>query len=127
MAPPGREVILGVKRDATFGPLIMVGLGGVDVEVLKDVVLSPVPLLGERQALDMLARLRGAPLLDAHRGMPASDIDALAKLMVQLSHFAADLADQVAEVDLNPVIVHARGKGVSVVDALIVKPVSAAA
>jgi acetate---CoA ligase (ADP-forming) len=121
MAPPGREVILGVKRDATFGPLVMVGLGGVDVEVLKDVVLSPVPLLGEREALDMLARLKGAPLLHAHRGMPASDIDALASLMVRLSHFAADLADQVAEIDLNPVIVHARGKGVSVVDALIVK------
>jgi acetate---CoA ligase (ADP-forming) len=123
MAPPGREVILGVKRDATFGPLVMAGLGGVDVEVLKDVVLSPVPLRDDRQARDMLARLRGAPLLDAHRGMPAADIDALADLMVRLSRLAADLVDQVAEIDLNPVIVHGQGKGVSVVDALIVKRV----
>jgi acyl-CoA synthetase (NDP forming) len=120
MAPPGREMILGVKRDATFGPLLMVGLGGVHVEVLKDVALSPVPLtLGE--ARELLARLKGARLLEAHRGTPPADIDALADLMVRLSHFAADHADAIAEIDLNPVLVHERGKGVSVVDALIVK------
>ena len=69
----------------------------------------------------MLARLKGAPLLDAHRGAPAADIDALVELMVRLSQFAADHADTIAEIDLNPVLVHERGKGVSVVDALIVK------
>ena len=120
MAPPGREVILGVKRDATFGPLLMVGLGGVQVEILKDVALSPVPL-GASEARDLLARLKGAPLLDAHRGTPPGDVDALVELMVRLSQFAADHADAIAEIDLNPVLVHARGKGVSVVDALIVK------
>jgi len=120
MAPPGREVIIGIKRDATFGPMLMVGLGGVQVEILKDVALSPVPL-GASEARELLARLKGAPLLDAHRGLPAADIDALAELMVRLSHFAADHADAIAEIDLNPVLVHPRGKGVSVVDALIVK------
>jgi len=120
MAPPGREVILGIKRDATFGPLLMVGLGGVQVEILKDVALSPVPL-GASEARELLARLKGAALLDAHRGKPPADVDALVELMVRLSHFAADHAEVVAEIDLNPILVHAHGKGVSVVDALIVK------
>src|SRR6185295_8240580 len=87
MALPGREVILGIKRDATFGPMLMVGLGGVQVEVLKDVALAPVPL-GHGEARDLLARLKGAPLLDAHRGAPPADVDALVELMVRLSQFA---------------------------------------
>ena len=120
MAAAGREIILGVKRDATFGPLLMVGLGGVAVEVLKDVALAPVPL-SQSEARAMLARLKGAALLDAHRGAPAADVDALVDLMVRLGSFAADHAETIAEIDLNPVLVHAHGKGVSVVDALIVK------
>jgi acyl-CoA synthetase (NDP forming) len=121
MAPPGREVILGIKRDATFGPLLMVGLGGIHVEVLRDVLLAPVPL-NKQQAHDLLARLKGSRLLGAYRGAPASDIDALARLMAGLATFAADHADHIAEIDLNPVLVHERGKGVSVVDALIIRP-----
>ena len=117
---PGREIILGVKRDATFGPLLMVGLGGVAVEVLKDVALAPVPLEPRRGARHACPA-EGAALLEAHRGAPAADVDALVDLMVRLSRFAADHADTVAEVDLNPVLVHARGNSVSVVDALIVK------
>jgi acetate---CoA ligase (ADP-forming) len=120
MAPPGREVILGVKRDATFGPLLMVGLGGIEVEVLKDVALAPVPL-APGEARELLARLKGAALLEAHRGKPPADVDTLVELMVRLSHFAADHADAIAEIDLNPVLVHEQGKGASVVDALIVK------
>jgi acetyl-CoA synthetase len=120
MAPPGRELIVGIKRDPTFGPMLMVGLGGVAVEVLRDVALAPVPL-APSEARAMLARLKGAALLDAHRGAPPADTDALVELMVQLSQFAADHADTIKEIDLNPVLVHARGKGVSVVDALIVK------
>ena len=69
----------------------------------------------------MLARLKGAQLLDAHRGAPAGDVEALVDLMVRLGTFASDHADAIAEIDLNPVLVHAHGKGVSVVDALIVK------
>ncbi len=120
MAPPGREVILGVNRDATWGPLLMVGLGGVLVEALGDVVLAPVPL-DRAAAAALLDRLKGAAILGPYRGMPSADADALIDLIARLSHFAADHADDIAEIDLNPVIVHAKGDGVSIVDALIVK------
>ena len=118
MAPPGREILLGVKCDPTFGPLLMVGLGGVSAEALNDVVLRPVPL-AERDARAMLRRLKGARLLDAHRGAPAADVDALVDIMVRLASFASDHAAAIAEIDLNPVIVHPNGAGATVVDALI--------
>ena len=120
MARPGREVILGVKRDERWGPLLMVGLGGTLVEALGDIALAPVPLDRE-QAHALLAHLKGAAIFGAWRGMPEADTEALAGAMVKLAQFAADHADDVAEIDLNPVIVHAKGEGVSVVDALIVK------
>ena len=120
MAPPGREVILGISRDATWGPLLMVGLGGVLVEALGDVALAPVPL-DQAAAHRLINRLKARAVLGPHRGTPPADVDALIELMVRLSHFAADHADEIAEIDLNPVIVHAQGKGVSIVDALIVK------
>ena len=120
MAPPGREVILGVNRDPDWGPLLMVGLGGVLVEALGDVALAPVPL-DHAGARALLGRLKGAAVLGAFRGAPPADTDALVELMVRLSQFAADHADDIAEIDLNPVIVHAKGQGVSLVDALIVK------
>ncbi|MGC1694865.1 MAG: acetate--CoA ligase family protein [Pseudolabrys sp.] len=120
MAPPGREVILGINRDPTWGPLLMVGLGGVLVEALGDIALAPVPL-DRAGAYALLGRLKGASVLGAYRGAPEADTDALIELMVRLSHFAADHADEIAEIDLNPVIVHAKGQGISVVDALIVK------
>ncbi len=120
MAPPGREVILGVSRDPVWGPLLMVGLGGVLVEALGDVALAPVPLdLTAARAL--IGRLKGSAVLGPFRGGPAADTDALSELIVRLSHFAADHADEIAEIDLNPVIVHEKGQGVSIVDALIVK------
>lgn len=120
MAPPGREVILGINRDPTWGPLLMVGLGGVLVETLGDVALAPVPL-DRAAAAALLGRLKGAAIFGPYRGAPEADIDALIDMMVRLSHFAADRADDIAEIDLNPVIVHAKGRGVSIVDALIVK------
>ena len=119
MAQPGQEIILGVSRDDAFGPLLMVGLGGVHVEVLKDVAYSPVPI-GAAEAHALLRRLKGFPLLTGLRGAPPADIDALVDVIVKLSRFAADTADTVSEVDLNPVLVHPEGKGVSVVDALII-------
>ncbi len=120
MAPPGREVILGVNRDPQWGPLLMVGLGGVLVEALGDVALAPVPL-DHAAARALLGRLKGAQVLGAFRGSPPADTDTLIELIVRLSLFAADYADEIAEIDLNPVIVHAKGQGVSIVDALIVK------
>lgn len=120
MAAPGREVTLGVNRDATWGLLLMVGLGGVLVEGLVDVALAPVPL-DHAAARQLLSRLKGASILGPLRGAPPADIDALIELIVRLSHFAADHADEIAEIDLNPVIVHAAGQGVSPVDILIVK------
>ena len=98
----------------------MVGLGGVLVEALGDVALAPVPL-DHAAARALLGRLKGAQVLGPFRGAPAADTEALIELIVRLSHFAADHADEIAEIDLNPVIVHAKGQGVSIVDALIVK------
>ena len=120
MAPPGREVILGINRDDHWGPLLMVGLGGVLVEALGDVQLAPVPI-DHAAARAMLGRLKAAQILGPWRGRPEADTDALVDLMVRLSHFAADHADDIAEIDLNPVIVHDKGDGLSIVDALIVK------
>jgi acetate---CoA ligase (ADP-forming) len=120
MAPPGREVIVGVNRDPTWGLLLMVGLGGVLVDALGDVALAPVPLDAAR-ARALIGRLKGAAIFGPYRNMPPADIAALTDLMVRLSQFSADHADEIAEIDLNPVIVHARGDGVSVVDALIVR------
>ena len=120
MVPRGQEMILGVTRDPVFGPMLMVGLGGIHVEVLKDVAFAPVPLDAE-EALALIGELKGAALLDGVRGAKPADTTALAELMAALSRFAADHADQIAEIDLNPVIVHDAGHGLSVVDALIVK------
>lgn len=120
MAPAGRELILGTNRDPRWGPLLMVGLGGVLVEAVRDVALAPAPL-DRDAALALLGRFKGAAILGPYRGLPAADTEALADLMVKLSQFAFDHADDIAEIDLNPVIVYDKGHGVSVVDALIIK------
>jgi acyl-CoA synthetase (NDP forming) len=120
MAPPGRELIVGVSRDPTWGLLLMIGLGGVLVEALGDVVLAPVPV-DRAAARALFGQLRSAPLFGDYRGQPPADTEALIDLIVCLSQFAADHADAIDAIDLNPVIVHARGNGVSVVDTLILK------
>ena len=120
MAPAGQEMILGVNQDEKFGPILMVGLGGIYVEVLKDVAFSPVPF-GTDDARRLLDQLKGAALLHGVRGEAPADIDALVDLMVRLSKFVADHGEQIAEIDLNPVLVHPKGQGVSIADALIVK------
>ena len=120
MARAGREVIVGISRDECWGPLLMLGLGGIMVEAVRDAVLAPVPLDHEA-ALALIHRLKASAVFGSYRGMLPADIEALADLMVKLSQFALDHADNIAEVDLNPVIVHARGDGITVVDALIVK------
>ena len=120
MAPPGSRDHPRRHPRPGFGPMLMVGLGGIHVEVLRDVAFSPVPI-GTDEALALLGELKGAALLDGVRGAPPADRAALAELMAALSRFAADHADQIDEIDLNPVIVHPEGQGLTVVDALIVK------
>ena len=126
MVPPGREVILGISHDATFGPLLLVGLGGVLAEALGDVAVAPVPL-DQGQARALIGRLKAANIFGRYRGFPPADIDALSLLMVRLSQFAHDHAEEILAIDLNPVIVHSAGDGVSVVDALITKRVGSGA
>lgn len=120
MAGKGREVILGINRDPHFGPMLMLGLGGIHVEVLRDVAFAPVPV-SRTEAEALIGRLKGAALLGPVRGQPAADTAALADMIVKLSEFAADHAETIAEIDLNPVIVHAAGDGATIADALIVK------
>lgn len=115
----GAEVIVGVKNDAFFGPIVMLGLGGIFTEVLKDVSYRFAPF-GESTARAMIGELRGAALLNGYRGRLRADIDALAKVLVAVSRIAAAYRDEIAEIDLNPVIVGAAGAGALVADALIV-------
>ena len=119
MAGPGVEVIVGVSRDPDFGPMLALGLGGVFVELLDDVVLSPVPV-DAAEAREMLRGLRGRRLLDGVRGAAPADVDALVALLVAVSEFAVSAGGALEALDLNPVIVHPRGQGVSVADAGIV-------
>jgi acyl-CoA synthetase (NDP forming) len=119
MAKKGVEMIVGTVQDATFGPVIMVGLGGVTTELFKDVVYRPVPV-GEAEAASMLQELKAWPLLNGFRGAPLADVSALAKLVAQISQLAAQLRDDVSDIEINPVLVHPQGEGVTVVDALVV-------
>ena len=119
MAAAGVEMIVGVQHDRDFGPMLVVGTGGIFVEILADAALAPVPV--ERaEAQRLIASLTGAALLAGARGRPPADVDALADLMVAVSRFAAAHAGRIESLDLNPVIVHARGEGLTVADALIV-------
>jgi len=113
----GTEVIVGAVNDATFGPTIAFGLGGVYTELLKDVTHEFAPFDRET-ARGMIARLKGAALLTGYRGRPALDVDALADTLARFSQFAADHADRIAEVDINPLFV--RERGVVAADALVV-------
>lgn len=120
MARPGLEMILGITNDARFGPLLLIGLGGVFVEIMKDIVLYPCPL-GYEEAMEMLKSLQAYPLLKGFRGSKPCDLDALAKTMVRLSRFAADQKDQMKELDLNPLFIYPEGEGLCVVDALLTR------
>ncbi|HVO94884.1 MAG TPA: acetate--CoA ligase family protein [Terriglobales bacterium] len=118
MAGEGVEMILGVKRDPLFGPVVLCGFGGILVEVLKDVAIG-VPPLSSAQARDMLARLRGFPVLRGVRGKPPADVDAFCEAIVALSQLAVSLGDQLTGLDINPLIVLPMGQGVVAVDALV--------
>jgi hypothetical protein len=117
MAPPGVEVGLGLVRDPTFGTLVLVASGGVLIELLHDRALA-VPPLDEAGAGRLIDRLRMRPLLDGVRGADPPDIGSLARAVSRLSVLAVDLADLIAELDVNPVIVSPMG--CVAVDALVV-------
>ena len=119
MAEPGIEMSIGVQRDSQFGLVLMVGLGGVWIEVLDDVSLRLLPL-DEAEARAMIAELKVAPLLGAFRGAPPRDVPALAAAMVALSRLAIDHAENIVSVEVNPLIVHERGRGATAVDARLV-------
>jgi len=119
MARKGVEMIVGTMQDATFGCLIMVGLGGVTTELFRDVVYRPAPV-GDAEAVAMLQELKAWPLLDGFRGATKPDVIALAKLIAQISRLATRARDKIAEIEINPVLVHPQGQGVTIVDALVV-------
>ena len=109
------EVIVGARRDPHFGAVVMVGLGGIAVEILTDVALAPAPVSVER-AHAMIGTLRGAPLLTGARGRPPLDVDAIAEAVASVSWLAADLGPRLVDLEINPLIVGRRGKGVVAVD-----------
>jgi acyl-CoA synthetase (NDP forming) len=120
MAKKGVEIIVGTMLDATFGPMIMVGLGGITTELFRDVVYRPAPI-GAVEAAAMLAELKAAPLLNGYRGAAQADVAALSQLIAQVSMLAAQQASEISEIELNPVLVHPEGQGVTIVDALVVR------
>jgi acetyltransferase len=119
MAKKGVEIIIGTLLDATFGPMIMVGFGGITTELFRDVIYRPAPV-SAAEVLAMLGELKAAPLLNGFRGAAKADVAALSQLIAQVSVLAAQYREQIAEIEINPVLVHADGQGVTIVDALVV-------
>jgi acyl-CoA synthetase (NDP forming) len=119
MGEPGVELVLGARRDPQWGASVMVGLGGIWIEVLKDVRLLPASACSPEAVRAALERLRGYPLLTGIRGAPPVDLDALVDLVVRLAEVMEREPD-IEEIDINPVIIHPRGKGALALDALIV-------
>lgn len=118
MAPEGIEVIVGAVNDAIFGPSIMFGLGGIFVEVIKDAVILPAPLTIET-AKTMINSIKYNKILNGARGK-YYDLDSLAETIVRISELANDKHASLVEFDINPIIVHEKGQGVTAVDALVV-------
>jgi acetate---CoA ligase (ADP-forming) len=117
----GTEVILGARTDPQYGPFLMVGLGGVFVEVLKDISIRLLPV-GEEEAWEMVRALKGYPLLEAYRGQPRRDVAALVRAMTGLADLFANYRSVLSDLEVNPLIVRPEGSGVAAVD---VRPVRA--
>jgi len=112
------ELMLGMKRDPVFGPLIMVGLGGIWVEIFSDVATELAPV-DQRTAARMIAGLKTYRLLEGYRGKPGVNLDELAALVVDFSRMCTELADDIEEIDINPVL--AMQQGLVAVDALLIR------
>lgn len=119
MLTPGLEVIIGVNNDPQFGPAVLVGLGGVFVEIFKDTSLLPAPFT-KQEALAMLSELKALPLFKGYRGKAHLDLDALAESVAAVARLAAEQRDSLIELDINPVFVYEQGKGICAADALAV-------
>ena len=119
MVLDGVEVIVGLSYDSQLGATILFGSGGVMVEVYNDVALRLCPI-DEKDALEMIADVKGARLLEGFRGRPAADVNALADTLVRVSHLGAQLEGTLAELDINPLMVLAAGQGVKAADAVAV-------
>ncbi len=119
MAPAGTEVICDSVNDPTFGPTVMLGLGGIFVEVLKDVTFRVAPISVDC-ALAMQKEIKSYPILQGVRGEKRRDQKALATVISRLSQLVFDLEDDIAETDANPVLLYEEGKGCRVVDARVI-------
>lgn len=118
MSPKGLELVVGAKRDPRWGPVVLVGLGGVLVEALGDVRLLPADL-SEAAIIDELHKLKAAKLLNGFRGMPAVDVVAVAQAAAAVGRLMR-AHPEIVEIDVNPLVVHAKGQGATALDALIV-------
>jgi len=119
MIQGGTEVITGMTLDPQFGPTIAFGLGGIFVEVLKDISLRVTPL-SESDVKFMVREIKGYPILNGIRGKARADIEAVEELLLKLSRLAEDWKDYIAEIDINPLIVFDEGQGLKALDALVV-------
>jgi hypothetical protein len=115
----GVECLLGISRDDQLGPTLVMGLGGVFVEILADIQIR-IPPISAAEARRALGSLKGAKVFSGVRGAPAADVEALAEIAARLSWLAFDLGNAIAELDLNPVMVLPGGEGAFAVDALVV-------
>lgn len=119
MAKGVAELILGSRIDPVFGPVVMVGLGGIFAEILQDSAVQMAPV-SEAQAMAMLKSLKAFAVLDGARGQPRADLGAAARAVVALSRFAAAHADTIAEIDINPLLLRVEGEGAVALDALLI-------
>ncbi len=120
MAKPGVELILGIVSDRQMGPMLLAGAGGIMTELVRDTSVCPVPV-NRSEALSMLASLKTYKLLTGFRGSKPCDINAVADVMVALSEYAYGHAKEIAEIDINPLLVYENGQGAIALDALVVK------
>ncbi|MHA1650046.1 MAG: acetate--CoA ligase family protein [Candidatus Helarchaeota archaeon] len=119
MAPEGiAEVIVGMTTDPQFGPALMFGLGGIFVEIYKDVSFRVCPIT-EYDAREMIEEIKAYPILNGFRGRPKADVDTLVDILLKTSKLALDFPE-IDQMDLNPIIVYEKGKGCAVVDARII-------